>query len=118
MTFGVRQDRERMTVAPAMLTPTRPLRRIQWLTLTGTVLPVVLVLAQEPQKTFRAGVDVVAVDVDVVDHDGGPIQGLRPDQFQVSIDGKTRKVISADFVGVTANVSSAERRTWAEMPMP
>jgi VWFA-related protein len=107
-----------MTVAATMLTPTRPLRRIQWLTVAGTVLPVVLVLAQEPQKPFRAGVDLIAVDVDVVDHDGGPIAGLRRDQFQVSIDGKARKVLSADFVGVTTRVPASAPRTWAEAPMP
>ncbi len=92
----------------------RPSRRIRWIALAGAVVPVALTLAQEPPRTFRAGIDLIAVDVDVVDHDGGPVAGLRPDQFQVSIDGKSRKVISADFVSVTTRVSSSEPRTWAE----
>ncbi len=82
------------------------------------VLPAVLVFAQEPQSIFRSGVDVIAVDVDVVDRDGGPVVGLRPDQFQVSIDGKNRKVFAAEFVSVTTGVSSAGTRTQAEPSEP
>src|SRR5690348_8925726 len=52
--------------------------------------------AQQP--TFRASVDLVAVNVQVVDHDGRPVGALGPDKFDVTIGGKHRRVVSADFL--------------------
>jgi VWFA-related protein len=57
------------------------------------------VAAQQP--TFRSGVDVIAVDVQVVDPSGNPISALAPGDFQVSISGKSRRVVSADFIRTT-----------------
>jgi VWFA-related protein len=58
-----------------------------------------LAAAPEGQTpTFRAGVDLVAVDVQVVDKDGTPIPSLKPSDFDVSIAGKRRRVVSADYV--------------------
>ena len=62
--------------------------------------------AQTPPP-FRSGVDLVAVDVDIVDRDGAPVADLGPDDFQVSIDGKPRKLVSAEFVRVQTPSSSA-----------
>ena len=59
------------------------------------------------QATFRATVDLVAVDVQVVDRDGRPIPNLGPDKFEVLIDGRRRRVVSADFVRHSDNVNSA-----------
>jgi len=50
------------------------------------------------QPTFRSGVDVIAVDVNAVDTDGNPIQGLLAEHFTVEIDGRRRRVVSAAFV--------------------
>ena len=47
---------------------------------------------------FQSGVELIAVDVAIVDKKGNPITGLRPDQFEVTIDGKPRRVVSAEFV--------------------
>jgi VWFA-related protein len=47
---------------------------------------------------FRASVDLIAVDVQVVARDGTPIPGLAADDFTVTIDGHARRVISADYV--------------------
>jgi VWFA-related protein len=61
----------------------------------------VLLAARSPgqqEPTFRSSVDLIAVDVQVVDKDGRPISKLTPDQFEVSIDGGRRRVVSADFV--------------------
>ena len=52
----------------------------------------------EQQATFRSAVDLIAVDVQVVDDDGRPVVRLGPDDFEVSIDGRRRRVVSADYV--------------------
>ena len=54
---------------------------------------------QEPQApVFRSAVDVVAIDVQVVDRSGEPLKGLTPTDFEVSIDGKTRQIISVNLI--------------------
>src|SRR4051794_14040025 len=56
------------------------------------------VLGAQQQPTFRASVELIAVDVQVVDHNGAPMTNLRPESFEVTIDGKRHKVGSVDFV--------------------
>lgn len=56
--------------------------------------------AQEP-PVFRSGVDLFAVDVQVVEDDGTPVESLGPADFEVSIGGRRRRVVSADFVRST-----------------
>src|SRR5262245_22995078 len=51
-----------------------------------------------PAPTFRAAVDVIAVDAQVVDGTGHPIPALDRDQFEVTIDGRKRRVVSANLV--------------------
>ena len=53
------------------------------------------------QPVFQSGVELIAVDVAIVDKQGNPITGLRPDQFEVTIDGKPRRVVSAEFIEFT-----------------
>ena len=48
--------------------------------------------------TFRGGAEVIAVDVQVVDHDGQPVSDLGADKFTVTIDGRRRRVISASLI--------------------
>ncbi len=69
-------------------------RVLAWLVLMLTAWP--LVAAQPP--AFRTGVDLIAVDVQVVDKDGHPILDLLPANFAVSVNGKSRKVVSADLI--------------------
>jgi VWFA-related protein len=54
------------------------------------------------QPVFKSGVDLIAVDVSIVDKNGNPIPGVRPDQFDVTIDGKPRRVVSAEFIEFTS----------------
>ena len=55
--------------------------------------------AQDQKPTFKSGVELVLVDAQVVDKKKGePIAGLTPAQFQVTIDGKKRNVVSAQFI--------------------
>jgi VWFA-related protein len=74
-----------------------------------TLVPAVLALtptgAQEQTRpTFRSGVDLVAVDVQVVDRDGKPIPALTIADFDVRIDGRKRAVVSADLVSYDAGI--------------
>jgi VWFA-related protein len=66
------------------------------------VLPLAPARAQEQRPTFRSGVELVAIDVQVVDRDGKPIPALTPADFDVRIDGRKRTVVSADLMTYTA----------------
>ncbi|HEV7500634.1 MAG TPA: hypothetical protein VGQ33_11550, partial [Vicinamibacteria bacterium] len=50
------------------------------------------------RPVFSSDVDVVAVDVNVVDKQGRPVRGLAVEDFAITVDGASRRVISADFV--------------------
>lgn len=50
------------------------------------------------QAQFRAGVELIEVDVSVVDNDGRPVEDLRSPEFQVTVDGEPRQVVSAEFI--------------------
>ena len=53
---------------------------------------------QKPTPTFRSSLDVIAVDVQVVDRNGVPVPGLGPDKFDVTINGRRRRVLSAELI--------------------
>jgi VWFA-related protein len=53
---------------------------------------------QKPTPTFRSSLDVIAVDVQVVDRQGVPVQGLGPEKFDVTINGRRRRVLSAELI--------------------
>jgi VWFA-related protein len=64
-------------------------------------------LAQSSQApVFRSGIEVMEVDVTVVDEKGTPLRDLRAPEFNVTIDGQPRRVISAEFI--SASSASAE----------
>ncbi len=54
--------------------------------------------APASRPSFRAGVDVIPVDVQVVDRDGNPVGGLTADAFEVTINGRRRRVVSVDLI--------------------
>jgi VWFA-related protein len=54
--------------------------------------------AQKPTATFRSGLELIAVDVQVIDRTGTPVSGLGPDKFTVTINGRRRRVVSAELV--------------------
>jgi len=58
------------------------------------------VAARAPQQlpAFRSGVEVVVIDVTVVDRASLPVEGLRPEDFVVTVDRKPRAIVSAQFV--------------------
>jgi VWFA-related protein len=57
---------------------------------------------QQPQEPaaprIRVAVDVVAVDVQVIDRMGRPVPNLGPEHFTVTINGRRRRVVSAEQI--------------------
>jgi VWFA-related protein len=70
-----------------------------------------------PEPRFRAGVDVVLVEARVVDGSGQPITDLGPADFEVSIGGRRRTVVFAEFIQYGAGVTADEAGT-DESPSP
>ena len=69
------------------------------LVVCGGVAPAGQVAAPQQVPEFRSGVEAVTVDVGVVDRQGRPVRGLSPGDFAVTVAGRTRRVVSAEFVG-------------------
>jgi VWFA-related protein len=55
---------------------------------------------QHPQEPFHGEVEVrrIVTEVRVVDHDGSPVAGLDPNDFEVTVDGQPVVVESVDWV--------------------
>ena len=83
--------------------------------LTGTALLSGSVQGAHRQQTapqprapvFKSGVELIAVDVSVVDGSGRPVRGLRPDQFEVMLDGRPRRVVSAEMLDFVTSAKPA-----------
>lgn len=52
-----------------------------------------------PPPRIRVAVEIVPVDVQVIDRAGRPVPNLTPDKFTVTINGRRRRVVSADQIG-------------------
>ena len=66
---------------------------------------------QPPRTTFRSTVDLVPVDVSVIDRNGRPVSDLSVSDFTLTVDGRPRRIASAQFV-------AAERATTEAPPKP
>jgi VWFA-related protein len=66
---------------------------------------------QKPTPTFRSALDVIAVDVQVNDRSGVPVPALGPEKFTVTINGRRRRVLSAELVESrsAASLTAVER---------
>src|SRR5262245_14159542 len=53
---------------------------------------------QQQPPIFRAGVDLLSVDVTALDNNGRQVVDLTPADFVVEVDGDPRKVATAEFV--------------------
>lgn len=76
----------------------------------AAVLVAGMLLLGEPQQdppVIKSGVELVVVDVQVVDRKGVPVNGLTPRQFQVTIGGKRRTVVSAEQIDATTGLPVA-----------
>jgi VWFA-related protein len=69
----------------------------------AATLPAAPVQQQPP--AIRSGVELVMVDVHVVDRKGLPVPSLRPDQFEVQIDGKRRSIVSAQLIEASTGLA-------------
>jgi VWFA-related protein len=73
---------------------------VRWLAISALCAAVVVPLTAQP--TFRSGVDLVTVDATVLGPDGDPLVDLGPDDFRLEVDGRPRRVVSAQFVSQAA----------------
>ncbi len=53
---------------------------------------------QPPAATFRTSIDLVPVDVNIIDNGGRPVTGLTAKDFMLTVDGKPRRISSAEYV--------------------
>jgi VWFA-related protein len=58
-------------------------------------------VATARQPTFRSGIDLVTVDAAVLDGDGRPVPGLGAEDFRIEVDGRQRRIVSAQFVDLS-----------------
>jgi VWFA-related protein len=88
--------------------------------LLATAVAAGLTARQQPPPTFRSGVEVVRIDVSVVDKTGRPVGDLAPADFTVTVDGKPRTIVSAQFLKyeVRTAVTPGGRGAAAPAPAP
>jgi VWFA-related protein len=69
-------------------------------TVLSTLLAAARPGAQDPPQTptFRTAVDLVPVDVSVLDRTGRPVPGLEAGDFSLTVDGRPRRVASAQYI--------------------
>jgi hypothetical protein len=76
--------------------------------------------AQDQPRRFQSGVEITTVDVMVVDGDGRPVLNLQPGDFAVEVDGRRRRIVSAEWVPLTpkapASPEAAPGARTAEAP--
>ena len=83
--------------------------------LAAALLVVTLAAAQEqqpPRTTFKSSVDLVPVDVSVVDRNGRPVSDLGPGDFTLTVDGKPRRIASAQFIAAERTTQEAPLAAW------
>jgi VWFA-related protein len=62
---------------------------------------------QPPPPRFASSVEVTSIDVAVIDDRGRPIENLAPADFIVRVDGKDRRVVSAEWVPLVIEAKGA-----------
>jgi VWFA-related protein len=62
---------------------------------------------QPPPPSFQSSVEVTSLDVTVVDDRGKPVANLTPADFAVRVDGNPRRVVTAEWVPLSAPPSTA-----------
>ena len=64
-----------------------------------------------PQQTpaFKSSIDLVPVDVSVIASDGKPVSGLTATDFTLTVDGRPRRVASAEFLSAVSDAKAIAR---------
>ena len=62
---------------------------------------------QQPPPSVRVAVDVVPVDVSIIGNDGKPVTGLTATDFSVDVDGRQRRLVSAQYVSTISEGAPA-----------
>jgi VWFA-related protein len=70
----------------------------------------------QQQPTFRTSVEVVAIDVNIVDRQARPVEGLKPEDFTVTVDRKPRRIVSAQYINHGVRVVPAAARKGGARP--
>lgn len=99
-------------------------RVVSWISAVSLAFLAVSALAAEstdPTQTgnapqFRTGISVLRLDASVVDDDGRAIGDLRAEDFQVTLDGRPRKVVYARFTGTHNGRASGARDAAVSIP--
>ena len=89
--------------------------------LSVAVVAVGLAAQQQQPPTFKSGVEIVRIDVSVVDRTGQPVGNLTPGDFTVTVDGKPRTIVSAQFLKYDVGASvipGVAAPTPAPLPAP
>lgn len=77
-------------------------RRVLWSVSVAGVLAIAAVrgaaVQQSQSPVFRSETELVAIDVNVLSRDGRPLTTLKPEEFQVTIDGRARRVVQAQYI--------------------
>ena len=74
-------------------------------------------LDQEPQRpTFSTSINILTLDVTALDRDGKPVAGLRPEDFEIKINGSVRTVQTVAYI--EAKVAGASTAPAAEPLVP
>ncbi len=74
----------------------------------------------QPNKnaTIHATVNLVQIDVQVLDRDGKPLKGLKPEQFSVTEDTRPQKISTFDYYDVAAiETASSQDRNPLTIPI-
>ena len=81
--------------------------------------PVLLAAVVQAQQlpVFRAGVELLEVDVSVIDDAGEPVRDLAASEFAVSVDGDPRRIVAAQFIDLRP-AADAAGRTRNRAPLP
>jgi len=93
----------------------RSRRPARWPIIASIVSTAVGVFAQTLPPQFRAGVDLVQIDVSVLDRDRQPVHGLTAKDFTLVVDGQPRDVVACSEVNVP---DAAEGAAWTRHVAP
>ena len=65
----------------------------------ASVIAALGMLSAQQTPSFKSGVDLLTLEATVLDRAGAPVRDLGPGDFTVTVDGKPRAIVSAEYVG-------------------